>query len=559
MNIVASSRQALARMFGRAAPSTPGGWWVPFPPNQAGIRVNEANALTYSAVWACVKVISESTAALGWKVFAVRDDGSKEHQVRSPANELLQRRPNPEQTPYVWREQMLAHALLWGNAYSEIERDGAGRPVGLWPITPDRVRLVRLPDMTLWYEVRAPEGFGAGPALVPSRDMLHFRGLGYDGLTGYSVVRLAALSMSVGVAAERFGASFFGNGAHVSGVLKHPGKPSEEARKNLRESWERAYQGVGKAMRTALLWEGMDWQQIGVPPEDAQFLQTRQFQVVEIARWFRVPPHKIADLERATFSNIEEQSIAFVTDTIVPWATRLEQEADAKLLVRPRQFTRINLNALLRGNTESRFKAYAGARQWGWLSVNDIRRLEDMDPIGEQGDIYLSPLNMADAQNVAGDASGEPAPASGAPSARAAAEAFRRHVVTPDEDASLRAHSALCAVARNAVDRVVLRERRKLESVAGLGTMAEVHERMKGFAAGHAEWCEGVFAEVAQVREALELAQGPDPAALAKNHADRLFAWLVAAVSGDGIGDGHLESYDSETRAALFETLTEDA
>jgi len=359
----------------------------------AGIRVTEENALTYSAVWSAVRIISETIAGLGWHLLQ-RAGQAKERIYEHPVARILQQ-PNPEMRSFTTREVMQAWALTWGNGYAEIERDLMGRPVRIWPIPPDRVSAKRDEGNNLIYIVMNADGTGVE---IPSRDMFHLKGLGWDGLTGYSVIAFAARSLGLGIAAEEFGAGFFGNGASLGGVLEHPGTLDEDGRKNLRESWQNMYSGPYSAGKTALLEEGMSYKSIGIPPDDAQFLETRKFQITDVARWFRVPPHKLADLERATFSNIEEQNIDFVQDTVVPWALRWEEEADAKLIgaqSRNRLFTKFNINSLLRGSIEKRFNAYAIGRQWGWLSANDVRTLEDMNPLpNDEGNVYLSPSNM---------------------------------------------------------------------------------------------------------------------------------------------------------------------
>jgi HK97 family phage portal protein len=372
------------------------------PRAHAGLSITHDTALRYSAVWGCVRVIAESLAQMSWHVYRRTTGGGKEMMTQHPVDWLLHRQWNPELSAFGGRETLIAWALTWGNGYAEIERDAAGRAVWLWPIAPDRVKVERTAAGALVYDVT---NHGEPNSVLAAEDMLHLHGLSFDGVTGYSVIALARESIGLGLATERFGAAFFGNGSHPGGVLEHPGKLNPEARQNLKSSWEDAHRGPDNVLRVAVLEEGMKWQAIGIPPEDAQFLETRKFQVQEICRWFRVPPHKLADLERATFSNIEHQAIEFVVDTLVPWAVRLEQEADLKLFGanRGRLFTKLNVNALLRGAQENRFGAYATGRQWGWLSVNDVRALEDMNPLPPHiGDTYLVPINML-ALSLTGD------------------------------------------------------------------------------------------------------------------------------------------------------------
>ena len=359
----------------------------------AGIPITHENALTYSAVWGCVRVISESIAQMGAHVYQpITLDRSE--RISHTVDYLVDKQANPELSAFTFRETMLAHALTWGNGYAEIERDNAGRATWLWPITPDRVNPERTRDGALIYDI---SNRGNSNAVLPPTDIFHLHGLGFDGVQGYSVIGLARKAIGLGLATEEFGSTFFGNGTHLGGVLEHPAKLTKEAQERLAASWAEKYGSARNAFKPAILEEGMKWHQVGVPPEDAQFLETRKFQVHEVCRWYRVPPHKLADLERATFSNIEHQSIEFVTDTLVPWVTRFEQEGNIKLFGANRQglFVRVNVGALLRGDLKSRYDAYAVGRQWGWLSVNDVRKLESLNPLPpEIGDVYLTPLNM---------------------------------------------------------------------------------------------------------------------------------------------------------------------
>ena len=295
----------------------------------------------------------------------------------------------------------MGHVLMWGNAYAEIEFNNAGRPIALWPLRPDRVTPRRTPGGELYYEVRSSSGGVVN--LLPDR-ILHFKGLGEDGLVGYSVIHMARESIGLGLATERFGAKFFGSGAQPGAVLQHPQKLSDAAYDRLKADREARHAGLDHAHELMILEEGMTWEKIGIPPEDAQFLETRKFQVTDIARWFNVPPHKLKDLERATFSNIEEQNIEFVQDSLLPWLITIEQECDYKLFSpseREELFVEHVVSGLLRGDTQRRFAAYAVGRQWGWLSANDVREMENMNPLpDEQGDVYMVPVNMASADQV---------------------------------------------------------------------------------------------------------------------------------------------------------------
>jgi HK97 family phage portal protein len=366
------------------------------PRTEAGVRISEDTALTYGAVYACTRIIAETVASLSWHVFRERANGGKD-RVPGRVQTVLRDLANPETSAFAFREQMIASALLWGNGFAEIERDGAGRVVNLWQLAPDRVQPDRTASGRLVYVI---DNRLQPDTILEADEVMHLHGLGFDGITGYSIVRLAARSIGIGIAGDKFGGAFYGNGTALSGVLQTDVTLTDPQRENLRQSWKEMYQGPDKAFSPAVLEAGLKWQSLGMPMTDAQFLENRKFQVTDIARWFRVPPHKLADLERATFSNIEQQSIEFVQDTIMPWAIRLEQEANRKLFGQNREgfFTKLNLNSLLRGDAESRFKAYAIGRQWGWLSANAILELEDMNPIGPQGDVYLAPVNMVNAK-----------------------------------------------------------------------------------------------------------------------------------------------------------------
>jgi HK97 family phage portal protein len=361
----------------------------------SGVTVNENTALKSTAVFACVRILAETVASLPLPVYRRLPGGGKERATDHYLYPLLHDQPNPEMTSFEFRETLMGHLALWGNAYAEIQRNGAGEVVALWPLRPDRMRVSR-DDQGLQYKYTLPDGT---TAVLRQRNIMHIRGLSGDGLVGYSPIRMAREAIGLALATEEFGARFFGQGSRPSGVLEHPGKLSKEAKENLRESWERMHSGLSGAHRIAILEEGMKWTQIGIPPEDAQFLETRKFQVTEIARIFRIPPHMLADLERATFSNIEHQSIEFVVHTIRPWLVRWEQAFKRDLFLpgeREIYFAEFLVDGLLRGDIESRYRAYATARQWGWMSANDVRELENMNPI-PGGDVYLIPLNMVPA------------------------------------------------------------------------------------------------------------------------------------------------------------------
>jgi HK97 family phage portal protein len=364
------------------------------PPSPAGVRVTESSALTLAAVWACVKVISESIAVMSWQVLKRRQGKGADLDPAHVVHWLLHTQSNPETPAYHFRETLAAHALTWGNGYAEIERDMAGRPVWLHQLTPDRVQPIRTGSGRLGYDIWNPRQ----PNTVLDMDeVYHVKGLGFDGLQGYSVIAMARSTIGAGLAMESAGDSIFANDSTPGGVLEHPGKLSDDARKNLRESWERVHGGPKNKRRVAILEEGLKWSQTSLPPEDSQWIQAQQFTVEQVCRFFRVPPHKVQHLLRATFSNIEQQSIEFVVDCLLPWAKRLESEADIKLFGQKQRgtyFTKLNVNSLLRGDAESRGKFYTLMVDRGIFSVNDVLDLEDRNPIGADGDKRMIPLNM---------------------------------------------------------------------------------------------------------------------------------------------------------------------
>lgn len=377
-------------------------------PSAAGIHVDENTAMRCGAVFACVRVISQSIASLPWHVYQ-RSGDRREIVERHPAAWLLHMQANPETTAFSWRECMLACALTFGDGYAEIERDGAGRPVWLHQLHPLRVQERRDSDGA-YYRVRDADG--VGHVDVPAADMFHIHGMSRDGTCGYNLINLMTQSIGLALAMEEFGAAFFANGSSPSGVFESEGGLTPAQIKEFRDDYAALTKGPRRARRDIILPRGIRWHSVSISPEEGQFNESRQQQVEEIARWFGVPLHKIGHLLRSTNNNIEHQAIEFVTDCLVPWITRLEQEANIKLFGRAAQgrlYSKINVGGLLRGDARAQAEAFAKGRQWGWLSVNDIRRLRDEDPIGPQGDIYLSPMNMVPA-DMARDVAASPAP-----------------------------------------------------------------------------------------------------------------------------------------------------
>ena len=363
--------------------------------NASGVLLNGDAPLMLSAVWAATRIISEAISALPVQVIERRGD-RREVLDSHPAAWLLGISPDEELTSVDFIGADVAHALLWGNGYASITRELNGAPRALHLLQPHRVTVKRTDAGELVYEVRDDYGY---TDTVPAADILHLRGLGYDGLIGYSVVTYARQSLGMSHAMETFGAGFFGNGTHPAGVLTTEQSLQKVDVDAMRKQWEDVHKGARKSNKTAILGGGLKWEAMTMPLNDAQFLESRRFQVLEIARWFRVPPHKLAELDRATHTNIEQENIAFVGDCLLPWVRRLESECNLKLLGRnQRNFQRIkfNLAGLLRGDLKSRYDAYAVGRQNGWLSANDVRRLEDLNPISG-GDDYHVQTNLAPA------------------------------------------------------------------------------------------------------------------------------------------------------------------
>jgi len=373
-----------------------------FGGTSSGKSVNESTAMQTTAVYACVRILAESIAGLPVHIYKYRDDGGQEKVIDHPLYYLLHDEPNPEMTSFVFRETLMSHLLLWGNAYAQIIRDGRGNALALYPLLPNRVEVDRAANGEIFYTYRRDSkesriDISSGTVILPGDEVLHIPGLGFDGLVGYSPIAMAKNAVGMAMATEEYGASFFANGAAPGGVLEHPGVVKDPQR--VKDSWNSAYQGSNKAHKIAVLEEGMKYQTIGISPEQAQFLETRKFQINEIARIFRVPPHMVGDLEKSSFSNIEQQSLEFVKYTLDPWVVRWEQALQQALILPSEKgdyFVRFNLDGLLRGDYASRMTGYSTARQNGWMSTNDIRELENMNriPAEEGGDLYLVNGNM---------------------------------------------------------------------------------------------------------------------------------------------------------------------
>ncbi len=388
--------------------------------SNSGVDVDEETSLKISAVYACVKVISETIASLPLHLLKELTNGDYEKAKQHPLYNVLYEIPNSEMTSFTFREMLMTNLLLWGNAYALIRRNRYGQITELYPLKSKNMTVERDPKTRV---IKYTYTNGVKTKTYTSKQVFHIPAFTFDGVLGVSPITYAREAMGLALATEEFGARFFGNGARPGGVLEHPGVVKDPEK--LRDSWNKVYQGTANSHKIAVLEEGMKYHEIGMSPEDSQFLQTRSFQLTEICRIFRVPPHMIGDLSRSTFSNIEHQSIDFVVHTIRPWLVRWEQAISRTLLTdeeRTIYYAKFNVDGLMRGDFATRMSGYAIARQNGWMSANEIRALENMNKIPPEqgGDLYLlngnmisaaqtNPVNSGGAGNVEnkGDENGE--------------------------------------------------------------------------------------------------------------------------------------------------------
>ena len=376
-------------------------WWGTIWPTStvtSGAKVSEEGAIKFSAVMAAVRLISETVGSLPLMVYRNMADGTKGQVRDNWTYPLLHTSPNRLMTSMVWRETMQAHLCTWGNAYSEMRlTEGRKRIVEFKLLHPAAVKPKWTADkQSIEYHVGRIDT--QEPRIVPLERMFHVPGLGFNGLVGFSPIRMAKEAIGLGLAAEEFAARFFGKGVHASGILEHPGVLGEEAFDNVKKTFEQQQGGLDKAWQPMILEEGMQWKSISMPMTDAQLLESRQFSVVEIARIFNLPPHLLRDLSKASFNNIEEENLHFVILSVRPWLVRWEQALQKKVFDAfglSEYYAEFNLEGLLRGKLLDRYQAYRVGRNWGWLNVDDIRRLENMNPLPDgQGKHYLMPMNM---------------------------------------------------------------------------------------------------------------------------------------------------------------------
>lgn len=356
----------------------------------AGMSVTQDSALKYSPVWAAVNIIAGAVGYLPFHVYKRTSEG-RQRAADHNAYRLIHDVPNPRMTAQVFREAMTGLLLLWGNCYAEIERNGSGQPVALWPIDPERVkRLIFNSAGGMWYEI---QNVSRENTMLPAEKILHLPGLGSDGYLGYSVISYHRESIALGRAAEKYGAAFFGNNAQPGGVLTHPETLSDDAWKELKARWEDAHQGLDNSHRVAVLQDGMAWTSIGVPAKDSQLIETRRFQIADVARMFQVPLHMLGDLERATFSNIEHQGIEFVTFALMRWLRKWEHECNRKLIPEAQQgkyYTEFSVEGLLRGDSKARSEFYKEMFNNGFFTLNEVREMENKNRVsGEGGDTHF--------------------------------------------------------------------------------------------------------------------------------------------------------------------------
>lgn len=365
------------------------------PESSSGVTVSQETALKYTTALICIRVLSESVASLPCILYKRRADGGKDRATDHPSYRLLHDQVNDWQTAFQYFEGSMVNLATRGNCYSYVERDRQGRVTKLWPLNPDGVQIKQSSLWTPEYSVVMPNN--KRKTLSPD-EMHHVAGPVPSGFVGRSMISLAKDAIGLGLAAEKFGSHLYKNGVKPSGVLKHPGKIGPEGVEVLRQQFEKKYAGLSNSSRPLLLEEGMEWIALSINPDDAQFLETRKFQRSEIAGIFRVPAHLVNDLERATFSNIEHQTLDFITHSLRPWLKRWEQAASRDLLPasdREDYFFEFLMDDMLRGDTKSRYEAYSSALQNKWMSANEVRTKENLNP-REGGDVYENPAIQVD-------------------------------------------------------------------------------------------------------------------------------------------------------------------
>lgn len=516
-------------------------WFGLLSNTAAGISVTPDLAKRVAAVYTCVRIIAESVASLPLNIYRRLPNGGRELAFDHPSYSLLHDSPNRFQTSYEWREMMAGHLALRGNAYSQIRSSNSLAVAELWPLHPDRVRPIQLESGDIVYQYRPKTG---GEQIILAQDMLHFRGFSDDGVKGDSVIEENKEVIGLAMAAEQFGATFFGNGSTIGGVLQHPKGLSDQSYDRLKKSFGEAFQGSRNSHKPIILEDGLTWQAIGVEPDKAQFLETRKFQISEIARMFRIPPHMLADLEKATFSNIEQQSLEFIRDTLRPWLVRLEQRMNADLLSakgRSAYFIEFSVDGVTRGDSAARTAYYNALFNMSAICANEVRAREGLNPI-EGGDVYYVnsayvPTGERDTDNPQTDPDDD-------------MDALRKRVI-----------DAQFPALRQAVDKIVTAEvkalRRALKDSAG--SMPRFEQLASEFFDGHRRFIERQIAPVAATIVAARAAlgaNGSDVALYVKAYADvhmaeSIEAVRAALVDGDAAAGQLLDRWEYERVADI--------
>jgi HK97 family phage portal protein len=366
------------------------------PPVGGKIQVTESNALTISAVWAAVRVLSSAISVLPLHVMRGGEGRSTPRQrVFDSPSAKIAHRPCPEMGKAVFWELMMHHVLLSGNAYAEIERNQLGEPIALWPLPPYATRPQRNRDTReIEYVSRAVVNDARVQATIPAKNIFHLKGMGFDGLIGYSPIAMAARSLGITTGLESAQSSILDAGLKPGGWIEYPGSLQDFQASNLEEAVKKK-SGVTNFGKALLMWGGSKFHPLEINLSDAQALESREFQVEEVARWFGLPPHKLQHLKRSTFNNIEHQSQEFVTDSLLTWLEKIADEFADKIVSEPDgEYVNHILEKLLRGDINTRYTAYGMGRQWGFLSPNEIREREDLPPM-PGGDVFHVPVNMA--------------------------------------------------------------------------------------------------------------------------------------------------------------------
>lgn len=399
-NLFSRSRKSNDETSGLAGPAA---WFLDFLIGEktlSGERVTPDSSMKLAAVWACVRVRSEDIAKLPCILYQRSADGSKQRASGHPLYTLIRDRPNPRMTAFEFRQGMQADLDLRGNALALKEFNGRGRVVALWPVVWDRVRVLCSTDQhELFFEVKDKNGRIIDT--FPSEGVLHLRGMSLDGMVGLSPIAYHRETIGLAIAAQKYGSAFFGNSATPRGGIEVPSPLSKEAAEMLRESWDAKYRGTDNAHKIGIFDGGMKYVQTGMDNTDAQYIETRVQQNSEIWRIYRMPPHKVGDLSKATFSNIEQQGLEYVTDCLMSELVRWEQTLARDLLLDSEQgeyYFEFLVDALLRGDFKSRMDGYAIARNWGIFCADDCRDRENMNHLPDKkGQIFLQPLNMVEA------------------------------------------------------------------------------------------------------------------------------------------------------------------